>query len=78
MTRRRRKASRSRPWLWILGFAVGAAAAYLAYHRQAPRLIPIPGEGLQPPAKSPTPTEQIDDADRESLERVLRERAHRR
>ncbi|HSD09567.1 MAG TPA: hypothetical protein VLF14_01170 [Candidatus Binatia bacterium] len=78
MTRRKRKSSRSRRWLWILGGAVGAAAAYLAYHRQASRLIPIPGQGLKPLVDSPTPTEQIDDADRENLERVLRERAHRR
>lgn len=78
MTRRRRKSSRSRPWLWILGAAVGAAAAYLAYHRQASGLIPIPGQGLQPLVKSPTPSEQIDDAERENLDRVLRERANRR
>ena len=78
MTRRRRKSSRSHPWLWILGAAVGAAAVYLAYRRQASSLIPIPGQGLQPLVKSPTPTEQIDAADRENLDRVLRERAHRR
>lgn len=78
MSRRRRKSSRSRPWLWILGAAVGAAAVYLAYRRSASTLIPIPGQSLQPLVKSPTPSEQIDTADRENLERVLRERAHRR
>jgi hypothetical protein len=78
MSRRRRKSSRSRLWLWILGAAVGAAAVYLAYRRQASTLIPIPGQSLQPLVKSPTPSEQIDAADRENLERVLRERAHRR
>jgi hypothetical protein len=78
MTRRRRKSSRSRPWLWIVGAVVGAAAAYLAYRRQGSGLIPIPGQGLQPLAKSTAPSEQIDDAERENLDRVLRERAHRR
>ena len=77
MTRRRRKSSGAR-WLWILGAAAGAAAAYLVYRRHASGLIPIPGQSLQSLVASPTPSEQIDDADRENLDRVLRERARRR
>jgi hypothetical protein len=75
---RRRKSSGARPWLWILGAAAGAAAAYLVYHRRASGVIPIPGQSVQSLATSPTPSEQIDDADRENLDRVLRERARRR
>jgi uncharacterized membrane protein len=78
MTRQRRKSSRSRHWLWILGAIAGAAATYLAYRRPASGLIPVPGQGMQPLVKSPTPSEQIGDAERENLDRVLRERAHRR
>ena len=78
MTRRRRKSSRARPWLWILGAGAGAAAAYLVYHRHPSGPIPIPGQSLQSIVTSPTPSEQIDDADRENLDRVLRERARRR
>jgi hypothetical protein len=78
MSRRRRKSAGARPWLWILGAIAGAAAVYLAYRRHASGLIPIPGESVQPLVKSPTPSERIDDADRQDLERVLRERAHRR
>ncbi len=78
MTRRRRKSSRARPWLWILGAAAGATVAYLVYRRHASGLIPIPGQSLQSIHKSPTPSEQIDEADRENLDRVLRERARGR
>jgi hypothetical protein len=78
VTRRRRKSSGVRPWLWILGAGAGAATAYLVYRRHASGLIPIPGQSLQSLVTSPTPSEQIDDADRENLDRVLRERARRR
>jgi hypothetical protein len=78
VTRRRRKSSGARPWLWILGAGAGAATAYLVYRRHASGLIPIPGQSLQSLVTSPTPSEQIDDADRENLDRVLRERARRR
>jgi hypothetical protein len=78
MTRRKRKPSKSRRWLWILAGALGAAAAYLAYHRPGSHLIPVPGQTGQSLGKSPTPSEQIDDADRENLERLLREHTRRR
>jgi uncharacterized membrane protein len=63
-----------RPWLWLLGAVVGAAAVYFFSHRPAGS-IPVPGEPAESAAKARAPQEQITNSDREALDRVLRERA---
>jgi hypothetical protein len=75
--RRRRTGAGKGRWLWLLGAATGAAIVYLFFGRFfGSGKIPVPGEAEQQPTAAPK--EEIHPADREQLERVLREhgRAH--
>jgi hypothetical protein len=74
---KRRGGSRPRWWLWILGAAVGAVAAYffVPHRGSGAAAIPTPGETGDREDAAP-PHEEIHDGERETLDRVLRERAH--
>jgi anti-sigma factor RsiW len=74
---RTKRSRRPRWWLWILGAAVGAVAAYfLVPHRgSGSAAIPLPGEAAERQGVEP-PHEEIHDVEREALDRVLRERSH--
>ena len=77
MRRGRRTRTRKGRWLWLLGAVAGATIVYLLFARSVGSgKIPVPGEAVQPPAAAPK--EEIHPAEREELERVLREhdRAH--
>ena len=77
MTRRRRTRAGKSRWLWLLGAVTGAVIVYLFFARSlGSGKIPVPGEAVQQPAAAPK--EEIHPAEREELERVLREhgRAH--
>ena len=72
MKRRRRTRARQGRWLWWVGALAGAAIVYLLFARSfRSGKIPVPGEAVQPPAAAPA--EEIHPAEREELERVLRE-----
>ncbi len=75
--RRRRTRARKGRWLWLLGAVAGATIVYLLFARSlGSGKIPVPGEAVQPPTAATK--EEIHPAEREELERVLREhgRAH--
>jgi len=75
--RRTRTGAGKRRWLWLLGAATGAAIVYFFFARSfGSGKIPVPGEAVQQPTAAPK--EEIAPAEREELERVLREhgRAH--
>jgi hypothetical protein len=75
MKRRKRKSTTPKRWLWLLGAALGATAAYFVVLRmRADSRLPIPGEGAQR-AQAPAPQEVIRDSERDALGRVLRERS---
>ena len=77
MSRRRRKAAKSKRWLWIVGALVGATAAYFVVLRwRADSALPIPGESAEQraPSQQQPPREEIHDSERDALGRVLRER----
>ena len=77
MRRRRRTGARKRRWLWVLGAVTGAAIVYLLFARSfRSGKIPVPGEAMHPPAAAPK--EEIQPAEREELERVLREHGRAR
>ena len=77
MSRRRRKSKKGKPWLWVLGAMVGAIAAYFVVLRvRADSSLPIPGQVPDRSAQAVAPREEIHKAERETLDRVLRERAH--
>ena len=82
MSRRRRKASQAKRWLWIVGALVGATAAYfVALRWRADSALPIPGESMehhvQPQSPPQRPHEEIRESERDALGRVLRERTAR-
>jgi hypothetical protein len=71
--RRSRTGAGKGRWLWLLGAATGAAIVYLFFGRSfRSGRIPVPGEAVQPRAAAPK--EEIHPAERDELERVLRER----
>jgi hypothetical protein len=75
--RRRRTGAGKGRWLWLLGAATGAAIVYLFFARSfGSEKIPMPGKAVQQPTAAPK--EEIHPAERDELERVLREhgRAH--
>ena len=75
MSRRRRKSKTPKRWLWLLGAAIGATAAYFVVLRmRADSRLPIPGQGSNR-AQAPAPNEVIRDSERDALGRVLRERS---
>ena len=87
MSRRRRKSSKSKPWLWIIGAVVGGIALYYAIYRPGHRgSIPIPGEEAASPEPAEhekragsgvsPPREELRKSDHEALDRVLRDHAH--
>jgi hypothetical protein len=74
-SRRKRSSRARRVGLWIAGAAVGAGAAYLFFGHRPPSsgAIPVSGRGA-PPEDRGAPAEEIHDSERQTLERVLRER----
>jgi len=77
MRARRRKASRAKRWLWIVGALVGVTAAYFVVLRwRADSALPIPGESAEHQVQpKPPPHEEIRDSERDALGKVLRERS---
>jgi hypothetical protein len=79
MSRRRKRRSTSKPWLWVLGALAVAVVAYLFFrHPRGSAAIPVPGEAARWVETPLSPREEIRDSDREALDRVLRERSRPR
>ncbi|MET0152073.1 MAG: hypothetical protein ABW298_05650 [Candidatus Binatia bacterium] len=77
MSRRRRTGWRGSWWLWFLGALAGAGVVYVFFSRRCGSgIIPVPGRAVR--EETAAPAEEIHPAEREQLERVLRERGRAR